>query len=249
MKIPFDKKIFNINDFPRRNVLVTTDQGMMIVNRFDKNSQNDGHGQWLLDHGNCNTSEVNDLYQVIKYKNDPNIFDVGSNIGTISIWLAKIFNYGKIFSFEPQRQVFYQLCGNIAINNIYNIEAFNLAISDEDGYFYVNEPNYFTNNDFGTFSLIDTCVDYIQNKLIVPKIRLDDFKIHEIKTVDLIKIDAEGMDLQVLQGSRQIIDYHAPVIFVEYYDNCQSKLQEIKNFLNDYRYNFEVRGNNLLCLK
>ena len=121
MKIPFDKKIFNINDFPRRNVLVTTDQGMMIVNRFDKNSQNDGHGQWLLDHGNCNTSEVNDLYQVIKYKNDPNIFDVGSNIGTISIWLAKIFNYGKIFSFEPQRQVFYQLCGNIAINNIYNI--------------------------------------------------------------------------------------------------------------------------------
>ena len=100
MMIPFSNSIFNIGDKVSRNVLVSTDHGLMIVNRFDSNHECVGHSQWLLDHGNCNTLEVNDCYQAIKDVTNPIVFDVGANIGTISIWLSKILHlHHKIVPF------------------------------------------------------------------------------------------------------------------------------------------------------
>lgn len=250
MNLIFNSNSFHIDNYPKRNVLVNTDQGTMIINRFDCNSERVGHGQWLLDHGNCNTLEVNDIWQAIKHITEPIIFDVGANIGTIGLWLAKIFNLGKIYCFEPQRQVFYQLCGNISLNNLYNIEAFNVALSNNETYIKVKEPNYFENNDFGTFSLVQKVINTTNNDLIVPTNTIDNFvKIHQINNLNLLKIDAEGMDLLVLDGAKETIDMFAPVIYIEHYDNKVSRLEEITNFLSDFNYHFEKRNNNLLCLK
>ena len=144
-----------------------------------------GHSQWLLDHGNCNTVEVNDCFQAIKHIQSPVIFDVGSNIGTITMWLAKLFPQGEIFSFEPQRQIFYQLCGNISINNLYNVQAFNMALSDSRDNLKVSEPDYFIQQDFGTFSLIESKVISSNRTLIVNSDTVDNF----ISTNFIEKID------------------------------------------------------------
>lgn len=246
----FNTKYFNVGNKSSRNVLVNTDQGMMIVNRFDFDTQEIGHSRWLLDHGNCNTLEVNDCYQAIKNIVDPIIFDVGANIGTISIWLSKFFPLGHVYSFEPQRQIFYQLAGNIALNNLYNIDVFNYALGSKEEMITVNEPNYFSNYDFGTFSLIEEKIPSTNKKLTVPCITLDNFvKNYKIPKVDLLKIDAEGMDLEVLKGSVDIIENFSPVIYVEHFDNRVSQLDDIQNFLNFYNYSFDIRKNNLLCQK
>jgi len=248
--IIFTSDVFYIEDKPRKNVLVETDQGMMIVNRFDSNHHQVGHSIWLLDHGNCNTVEVNDCYQVIKHIENPIIFDVGANIGTISIWLSKMFKTGHVYSFEAQRQIFYQLAGNISINNLYNIDVFNLAVGSENGYINVKEPNYFINNDFGIFSLIEEKLPTTNKNLVVPLITLDTFvKEYEIPKVDLLKIDVEGMDINVLKGSINILEKYQPIIYVEHFDNITSNLTNLKNFLSNFNYNFETRKNNLLCLK
>lgn len=247
-QIIFSTNSYYIGDKPRRNVLVHTDQGMMIVNRFDCNENYVGHSQWLLDHGNCNTPEVNDCYQSIKHLVEPVIIDVGANIGTISLWLAQMKPLGKIYSFEAQRQVFYQLCGNIALNNLYNVEAFNYAIGYGNYYITVPEPNYFSNHDFGTFSLIEEKIPTTEKSLTVPLINLDQFVTDfKLKQVDLIKIDAEGMDLDVLKGSKNILEQFSPTIYIEHFDNRVSKLDEIQNFLSAYDYQFDIRKNNLLC--
>ncbi|NDG29194.1 FkbM family methyltransferase [bacterium] len=250
MSLVFHNQHFNIGDKVSRNILLNTDQGLMIVNRFDSNHENVGHGQWLLDHGNCNTVEVNDCYQAIRHKVNPNILDVGANIGTISIWLSRIFTKGRIYSFEAQRQVFYQLAGNVALNNLYNIDVFNYAVSSQEGFISVKEPNYFSNHDFGTFSLVETKITQSINNLVVPTISLDTFvEKYKIDSVDLIKIDVEGMDLDVLKGSLNIIERDSPVIYVEHFDNKKSILTELKTFLNQFDYQFDIRGNNLLCQK
>lgn len=249
-QVVFNDKFFNIGNNVKRNVLVNTDQGLMIVNRFDYDHNQVGHGQWLLDHGNCNTVEVNDCYQAIGHIFDPVIFDVGSNIGTISVWLAKIFPKGQIYCFEAQPQVYYQLCGNISINNLFNVDAFNLAVSSETGFLEFKEPNYFKNNDFGTFSLIEEKIDTSSKTKVVQSTTLDMFvSNYQIKKVDLIKIDVEGMDLNVLKGSVNILNEFLPVIYIEHFDNRKSMLDDIKDFLKDFNYNFEVRKNNLLCQK
>lgn len=246
----FNTSFYNVGDKPARNVLACTDQGLMIVNRYDFDHQEVGHSRWLLDHGNCNTLEVNDCYQAIKHIPDPVIFDVGANIGTISIWLSKICKLGHIYSFEPQRQIFYQLAGNIAINNLFNIDAFNYIVSDQMGIIKTKEPDYFANHDFGTFSLVENKVSLTDKDLIVPCITLDYFvKEFEIPKVDLIKIDAEGMDLMVLKGAIETIEKFSPVLYVEHFDNVKSSLKEIEEFLNPFDYSLDLRKNNVLCQK
>ncbi len=248
MKIPFSNNFFNVGDKIARNVLVSTDQGLMIVNRFDSNAELVGHSQWLLDHGNCNTVESNDCYQAIKHIHSPIIFDVGSNIGTITMWLAKLFPQGEIYSFEPQRQVFYQLCGNISINNLYNVHAFNMALNDKKESIRVLEPNYFLNQDFGTFSLIESKIISSNKELIVNSDTVDNFiSTNLIQKIDLLKIDAEGMDIKVLIGAKKTIENFKPVIYIEHFDNRTSCMDDIINFLESYNYFFDQRKNNLLC--
>ena len=246
----FNTKYFNVGNKPSKNVLVNTDQGSMIVNRFDFDLHEVGHSRWLLDHGNCNTLEVNDCFQAIKDVTNPIVFDVGANIGTISIWLSRILTLGHVYSFEAQPQIFYQLAGNVALNNLYNIDVFNYAVGSEEGYITFNEPNYFSNYDFGTFSLLKEKIPSSNKKSTVQCVTLDNFITRfKIPKVDLLKIDVEGMDLEVLKGSVNILNNFAPAIYIEHFDNTTSMLNEIKEFLSEFNYSYDLRKNNLLCMK
>lgn len=241
--------IFNISDRVYRNVLLSCDHGLMIVNRFDCNREQVGHGQWLLDHGNASTIEAYNCYQSIKEFSEPVIFDIGANIGTFTTWMAKAFPKGKIHSFEPQRQVFQILSGNAAINNLYNVYTYNVAIGKENTKIEFEEPNYFEKNDYGTFSLVDnTITQTTSNRIVVQINTLDWFvEYYNIPKIHLIKIDVEGMDLDVLIGASKVIQKHFPIIFIEYCDYRKSIIEDIKKFLNQFGYNYETVGNNVLC--
>lgn len=241
--------IFNIGDKVHRNVLLSCDHGLMIVNRFDCNHEQVGHGQWLLDHGNTSTIEAANCFDSIKEYTEPIIFDVGANIGTFTTWMAKAFPNGKIYAFEPQREVFQMLSGNAAINNLYNVYTHNIGLGKENTKVEFEEPNYFEKNDFGTFSLIeDIITQKTKNKIIVQINTLDWFvEYYNIPKIHLLKIDVEGMDLDVLIGGQKTIKKHLPIIFIEHNDNRKTIIKDIKNFLNSFDYGYEIIGNNVLC--
>jgi len=241
--------VFNIGDKVHRNVLLSCDHGLMIVNRFDCNHEKVGHGQWLLDHGNTSTIEAYTCYNAIKDLSEPIIFDIGANIGTFTTWMAKAFPKGKIHSFEPQRAVFQMLSGNAAINNLYNVYTYNIGLGKENTIVEFEEPNYFEKNDFGTFSLVqDIITEKTNNKIVVQINTLDWFvECYKIPKVHVLKIDVEGMDLDVLIGGSKTIKKHLPIIFIEHCDNRKTILDDIKEFLNRYEYNYEIIGNNVLC--
>jgi FkbM family methyltransferase len=241
--------VFNVGDKVHRNVLLSCDHGLMIVNRFDCNYEKVGHGQWLLDHGNTSTIEAYSCYNAIKDLSEPVIFDIGANIGTFTTWMAKAFPKGKIHSFEPQRAVFQMLSGNAAINNLYNVYTYNLGLGKENTKVEFEEPNYFEKNDFGTFSLVqDIITEKTKNKIVVQINTLDwFFEYYKIPKVHLLKIDVEGMDLDVLIGGSNTIKKYLPIIFIEHCDNRKTILDDIKEFLNQYEYNYEIIGNNVLC--
>jgi len=241
--------IFNIGDKVHRNVLLSCDHGLMIVNRFDCNHEQVGHGQWLLDHGNTSTIEAANCYNAIKDVTEPVIFDIGANIGTFTTWMARAFPNGKIHSFEPQRAVFQMLSGNAAINNLYNVYTYNMGLGRENKKVEFQEPNYFQKNDFGTFSLVeDIITDKTENKIVVQINTLDWFvDYYNIPKIHLLKIDVEGMDLDVLVGGRNTIIKNLPVIFIEHCDNRKTIIEDIKTFLGEFEYGYETIGNNLLC--
>jgi FkbM family methyltransferase len=241
--------IFNIGDKVHRNVLLSCDHGLMIVNRFDCNSEQVGHGQWLLDHGNTSTIEAANCYNSIKEYSEPIIFDIGANIGTFTTWMARAFPNGKIYSFEPQRAVFQMLSGNAAINNLYNVYTYNIGLGKENTKVEFDEPNYFQKNDFGTFSLVENIItEKTKNKIVVQIQTLDWFlEYYKVPKVHLLKIDVEGMDLDVLTGGYNTIKKHLPVIFIEHCDNRKSIIDPIKEFLDQFDYAYQMIGNNVLC--
>lgn len=243
--------MFTVNDKVHRNVLLSCDHGLMIVNRFDDNAENVGHGRWLLDHGNVSTMEASICFGAIRDQVNPVIFDIGANIGTFTTWLSRAFPQGKIYCMEPQRQVFQMLCGNLAINNLFNVYAYNLALGKENTMVEFEEPNYFQNADFGTFSMVDRIIKSTTNdKIRVDVLTLDDFlSRYGVDRVSLLKIDAEGMDLEVLMGATRSIDQHRPVIFIEHSDNRRSILDDIKSFLDRFDYKYTIHGNNVLCIQ
>ena len=245
----FSSNSFKVGDKIHRNILLSCDHGLMIVNRFDCNDEQVGHSQWLLDHGNVSTVETLYCHEAIKEISNPIIFDIGANIGTFTTWMAKAFPEGKVYCFEPQREVFKMLCGNASINNLYNVYPYNVALGKENNKIEFEEPNYFQKNDFGTFSLVeDVITEKTNNKIVVQVNTLDWFlEYYNIPKVHLLKIDVEGMDIDVLMGATKTIQKHFPIIFIEHSDNRKSVLNELKQFLDQFEYSYSVVGNNLLC--
>lgn len=241
---------YPLEDKIRRNILISCDHGLMIVNRFDVNAGNAGQGVWLLDHGNVSTVEAYHSIKAIK-REDPIIFDVGANIGTYTTWMAKHFPKGKIYAFEPQRLVFQILCGNMALNNFYNTHIYNFGLGSENNTIEFYEPNYYMGEDFGIFSLVeDKIIHKSQEKAVVDIYTLDYFVEHyKVPHIDFIKIDAEGMDLDVLKGAEQSLKKFKPSILVEHSDNRRSIIKQLQDFLTEELYSFEVLGNNLLAIR
>ena len=237
----------NVGDKCRRNVLLSCDHGLMIVNRFDCNHEQVGHGQWLLDHGNASTLDASVCCSSISEVTDPVIFDVGANMGTFTTWLANSFPTGRVYAFEPQRAVFQILCGNMAINNLYNVYPYNFALGAEETTVEFDEPNYFSKEDFGTFSLKEQIIKNTSNKLVVEVHTLDwFFSRYKVPKLDLLKIDAEGMDMDVLRGAINTIEQFKPIIFIEHCDNRKSIIKQITDFLDQFSYEYQIIGNNVL---
>lgn len=212
--------MFNIGNSIKRNVLVSCDHGLFVVNRLDHTHTS--VGGFLLDHGNNNTVEADLTIQALQNIEDPVIFDVGANIGTYSSWVAKwsASKNGKVYAFEPQRIVFQMLCANMSINNIFNVYAFEMGLGDKKQQIKIVEADYNLIGSFGSYSLTkqNTPEYKSTNKQQTINVdTLDNFvRVHKIPKVDFIKIDAEGMDIEVLNGSINTIKKFKPKLLVEY---------------------------------
>lgn len=243
----FNRDNFYLGDSVKKNVLVSSDHGMMIVNRFDYNDKATGQGIWLLDHGNVSTIESQITFDLINIPN-PIIIDVGANIGTYATWVAKAYPAGKIICFEPQRAVFQILCGNMALNNIENVYAFNYALGKENNVIKFNEPDYSKSNNYGSFSLLKNEIDITELKHQVDCYSLDNFlKKYNIDKIDFLKIDCEGMDFDVLYGAKNIIQHCKPKILIEYKTDWCDLQDEILSFLTPFKYEYFMQERNIIA--
>jgi FkbM family methyltransferase len=163
--------------------------------------------------------------------------DAGANIGTHTIEWARFMNHwGEVHSFEAQESVFYALAGNVAINNCDNVRARYCALGSECGTIQVPRLNPFRPASFGSLEYRQTdnnenigqFVNYTAHTNTVPIISIDSM---ELPRVDFIKIDVEGMEIEVIKGAEQTIKKHKPILMVEI---IKSKLPEIIEMLTDY---------------
>jgi FkbM family methyltransferase len=81
------------------------------------------------------------------------VLDIGANLGTFCIPLARKIPKLKFHAFEPQRIVNYQLCANVIINGLDNVYTYELALSNEDADVELAMPDYAKETNIGAFSI------------------------------------------------------------------------------------------------
>jgi FkbM family methyltransferase len=150
---------------------------------------------------------------------DKDVIDIGAHIGWYTVALAKKSNH--VFSFECSPKSFNYLCANIALNNLdYKVTKFNTALSNEKGEtpYYIRDPNDGGGNGISKFEC-----DNIKNTphINVPKNTLDSYN---LSNIGFIKIDVEGHEKEVLEGSIETIKRNNyPKILFESWDEHQEK--------------------------
>ena len=189
------------------------------------------------------TSEkkINNLKKLFKLDAKLTIIDIGANIGSISLPLAKIFRKSKIFAIEPTNYAFKKLTKNISLNNNLkkNIFLNQLFLSK------IKKPkkvwsswNFDDNKDKHKHHL--GTLHSIKKKSYISLTKFISLK--KIKKVNFIKLDVDGHELDVLKSGEKILKTKKPIIFIEIapylYPEFGYKCSELINYIKKLKYSF-----------
>jgi len=140
------------------------------------------------------------------------LIDVGAHIGTHAVPLARHLGPGgRLIAFEPQPVMAVLLEANLALNDISSVDVRLAAVGAAPGQLSLPIVDYTqTGQNFGGVSLVGA-----QGEGAVPVERLDDLGARPA----LIKIDVEGMELDVLKGAATTIMDFQPALYIENYSD------------------------------
>ncbi|MBH11270.1 MAG: hypothetical protein CMG74_13140 [Candidatus Marinimicrobia bacterium] len=141
---------------------------------------------------------------VNNFKEDEVLWDIGANIGIVSLYSATLG--ATVFSFEPLLENYSFLCENIKINKFSNIiTPFNIALSDKTklDYLYINSESLgASGNTFGEATNQNgEQLDTIYKRPLIGYM-IDDFiKKFDVPVPNHIKLDVDGIEYEILHGA------------------------------------------------
>ncbi|MDO8575425.1 MAG: FkbM family methyltransferase [bacterium] len=171
--------------------------------------------------------------EFLKINDGDYIIDAGANFGLFSFSTCRRKPNGKVFSFEPIKEVYSVLEKTKAYNNIPNINNINqsLGIKREDVYF-----KYDINNPGGSHVTEDSGSE--KEKVKVEQNSIDNYVFsNNIPKIDFIKMDIEGEERNALNGARETILKFKPRLSICTYHYPEDKkilTNIIKDIRNDY---------------
>ena len=144
------------------------------------------------------------------------VVDVGANYGyTTSYFSHECGPSGFVLSIEPEPNTRALLEHNVRINKLQNVEIVACAAGASHGQIELfrsatNLANHAVNRDL---------VPNVQDSVLVDVRTVDELCASRLagRTPTVLKIDVEGWEWAVLQGSTGVIDKARPVIWLEYW--------------------------------
>ena len=125
--------------------------------------------------------------------------DIGAHVGLWSYWMAR--DFASVMAFEPHPD--HRSCWRLNMEDKTNAELFPYALGPDMATVALTT---------GPSSSGDTYVDRNVVGGDIPQWPLDRF---DMQGLDFLKIDAEGYEVFILQGAKQTLERHRPVIIVE----------------------------------
>lgn len=137
------------------------------------------------------------------------VIDVGANVGHYTARFSDLVGpRGHVLAVEPVVRTFELLTSNALHFKYRNVTLLNLAASSAGGIGHISVPE----DEDGSRNYYQAQLTESDGQAVL-KFKLDDLAIDH--TVALIKVDAEGHDHEVLQGTAGTIDRDRPVVIIE----------------------------------
>ncbi len=133
------------------------------------------------------------------------VYDVGAHVGYTAVLAAKrVGPEGLVVAFEPRPLNLRFLRLHLSANGVENVQVVTSAVGERSG-----EARFDAEKGSGTGRLAE------DGTLSVSLVSLDELVASgEIPPPDFIKVDVEGGEGVVLEGGREVLERHRPVLFL-----------------------------------
>jgi FkbM family methyltransferase len=146
--------------------------------------------------------------------------DVGANIGALSIPIARARPHVSIICIEADPRIHRILNENITRNGCSQIQAVSCVCGPTDGQVVKFYPA--PDENFGMGSLGP---QFSNEPIMLEQHSLDTILAGtKVREVDVIKIDVEGAEIGVLQGTRLLTSERSPAIIFEFADWAEARI-------------------------
>jgi len=173
----------------------------------------------------------------VQLKDDDIIFDVGANVGIMSLFFANKAKNGQVYSFEPTHYALNKFKKNLSLNpelanRIIVTNTFVSAKSDAN-------PDIIAFSSWSLTNRTDKDHEFHLGTPMsaegVPSITMDDFVAkNNINKLDFIKVDTDGHEYEVFSGAKNTIATLRPKIIFE----LGLYVMKEKNFDFDFYWNY-----------
>jgi FkbM family methyltransferase len=162
------------------------------------------------------------------------VYDVGGYIGLVTLFFAReVGQAGYVITFEPNLQNYKAILDHVNLNGFSHVRVIPMGLGSkrETLKFVVTGPargtaapatqiRHLPQKDTQTFQIE---VDTLDNQIVVNSLPQPDF----------VKIDVEGLEIEVLRGMEQTISNYRPTIFLELHGTAE---REVVAFLLSHHY-------------
>jgi FkbM family methyltransferase len=153
-------------------------------------------------------------YQFLRQelKRGDHVIDIGAHLGLFSASSSQLVGHeGKVICFEPTPGTYKVLRETLRLNHCANVVPVQAAVSDKVGTatFYVSHTGGCNSNSLVKRDSGDQLLGYE-----VPLVTIDNVVSEHSINPKLIKIDAEGAEMDVLKGGVRTFRQHKPVLIL-----------------------------------
>jgi FkbM family methyltransferase len=137
------------------------------------------------------------------------VFDVGANIGELTLLFSRFVGTGDVHAFEPGSECFARLNAVCRAANLRNVHLNQCALADAEGEraLYVYDDTHLGWNSLAQRPLQNYGIE-VRPPVIekISAMTLDAYcAARGVERIDLLKIDVEGAELDVMRGAEKML--------------------------------------------
>jgi FkbM family methyltransferase len=170
--------------------------------------------------------------------------DIGTNLGTVTLPIARDFPEMTVHSFEIQPFLISSLKTNLALNNLNNVVIHEHGLGNKPDTITIRQPDYTQAGNVGALSLNPKVQEHSDiavghgDEITVTVIPLDNIDFNQ--PIRAIKLDVEGYEQFVIEGALETLkkNNYPPIVYELWGYNAwwNNERKQLEEFLNSLGY-------------